>query len=66
MKNVHHWLPHAFPVALWEFLNPQGNVLELGLDLDDRSNFPYTKEKCKALKVSFSFVLDYSESEKFQ
>jgi hypothetical protein len=48
---------------LWEFLSLQSNVSELGLDLDDMYNFPYTKEKCKALKANISFVLDHSKSE---
>jgi hypothetical protein len=35
MRNVHHWLLHAFLVTLWEFFpTPQGNTSKFGLNLD--------------------------------
>jgi len=47
MKNDHHLFPHAFPIALWVILNPQGNTSELHLNLD-AIIFPVPKNKLKS------------------
>jgi hypothetical protein len=47
MKNDHHLFPHAFPIALWVILNPQGNASELHLNLDDII-FPIPKKNNKS------------------
>jgi hypothetical protein len=64
MKNDHHLFPHAFPVALWAILNPQGNASELDLNLDDII-LPIPKKKVKFSRLAFSFVPNYSELEFF-
>jgi hypothetical protein len=48
----------AFRVALWVFLNPRGNALELGLDLDGII-FPIPKKSKKLSRLVFSFAPNY-------
>jgi len=55
MRNDHHQLPHAFCVALWVFLSPQGNALELGLDLHNII-FSVPKNGKKLSRLTFSFA----------
>jgi len=55
MRNDHHQLPHAFCVALWVFLSPQGNALELGLDLHNII-FSVPKNGKKLSRLAFSFA----------
>jgi hypothetical protein len=65
MRNAHHQFPHAFPITLWVFLNPQGNASKLGLDLDDII-FLIPKKNVKLSRLIFSFAPHYSELEIFQ
>jgi hypothetical protein len=55
MKNVHHQLPHAFPITLWGFPSPEGNILKLGFDLDNII-FHILNKNLKLSKLAFSFA----------
>jgi hypothetical protein len=61
MKNVHHWLLHAFLVALSEFSSLASNASKLGLDLDDII-FPKSNKSVLLSKLAFSFAHGCIES----
>jgi hypothetical protein len=60
MTNVHHRLPHGFPIALWGFPNLEGNTSKLGFDVDSII-FSKSKKNIKLSKLAFSFGLGHIE-----
>jgi hypothetical protein len=54
MRNVHHWLLHAFLVALWVFPTFQGNASKFGFNLDGII-FPIPKKNVKFSMVDASY-----------